>query len=146
MTKIVTLTGAKYSKKDIVALKLEKNSSVEFVRPYSTKKSIDFNWVSKKALLKMLETEEVLLTQYLNGEVYCYFRKQFTADYCVVVVDDFSLIQLKKAWDGDIVTVKVLNDKSVKSDRVDVFLEDSDFDIIFDVNLDDIHMLEAQIE
>ena len=144
MTKIIALNGDKYSKKDIVALKLAKNSSVEYVRPYSTKNDVDFNFATEDAMLKMFDEKTPLLFFHLNGEIFAYFKEQFVADYCVVIVDDFSLISLKNAWDGDFMSVKIVNEKSEKSERYGVY--DLDYDIVFDVDVDDIHMLEAQLE
>lgn len=144
MTKIIALNGDKHSKKDIVALKLAKNSSVEYVRPYSTKDNIEYNFATKDAMLKMFDEKAPLLFFHLDGELFAYFKEQFVADYCVVIVDDFSLISLKNAWNGDFMSVKVVNDKSEKSDRYCVY--DLDYDIVFDVDVDDIHMLEAKLE
>lgn len=146
MTKIIVLNGEKYTSKETIALRLVSNSDVEYVTPYSTVDNPQYNYMRKEDLLEMIKKDIPVMTIHLGGELFVYFRKQFTADYCVVIADDFALIELQNCWDGDIVTVRLVSDKSEKSERSNVYLYNHDFDIVFDVDHDDFHTLEAMIE
>lgn len=146
MTKIIVLNGEKNTKKETIALRLANNSDVEYVVPYSTKDNPHFNYMRREDLLGKIKKDDPIMTTHLNGEIYVYFEEQFTADYCVVIADDFALIELLNCWNGDVITVRLVSDKSEKSERSNVYLYNHDFDIVFDVNNDDFNTLEAMIE
>ena len=146
MTKIIVLNGEKYTDKISVALRLASNSDVEYSVPYSTKDDPNYEYMRKKELLELIKQDTPLMTTHLKGEIYVYLKSQFTADYCVVIADDYALIELQNTWKGDIITVRLISEKSEKSERSNVYLYNHDFDIVFDFDNDDFHMLEAMIE
>ena len=67
--KIITLTGAKNTNKELLAYKLSQNSDVGYIKPYTDRESPEdaeecdvnnYNYVSKDRLDEMIEEDEVL--------------------------------------------------------------------------------------
>lgn len=144
--KIIAINGAKNTKKEVMALRLANNSAVKYVRPYSTKKSIHFEWVKKDVLKDMMDKEEPLCKTIIKGEIYCFFKSQFKEDYNVVIVDDYALVDLMSNWDDEIITVRLKSKDSESSERFGSYLYDHEFDIVFNIDTDDYFELEAMIE
>ena len=144
--KIIAINGAKNTKKDVIALRLSNNSAVEYVRPYSSKKTAHFNWVEKDILKDMIDKEDVLCKTIIRGEIYVFFKFQFTEDYSVVIVDDYALVDLMSNWDDEIVTIRLKSKNAESSERFGSYLYDHEFDIVFNVDTDDYYDLEAMIE
>ena len=155
MKTIITLTGHKEVKKDYIANKLAENSDVGFVRPYTDidtpfleedGKQWEYNVVLPSVLDDMVSEEEVLCYGEINGQRYVFFQFQLVHDYNVLIVDDYYLYDLKNKWDGAIYSVKLVQKDQVESERVGVIYKDEDFDMVFDVDRDDIFELEARLE
>ena len=155
MKKIVTITGHKHTKKGIIATKLAQNSDVEYVRPYTARDlpkglphslEAEYNIVLPSVLDDMMKTEKVLSVTEINGHKYVYFEFQFVKPYSVVIADDYAVVSIKDNWEwGDVFTIRLVSDNEVQSDRVGEYLYKHEFDVVFDVDRDDIYELEHLI-
>ena len=154
MKKIVTLTGHKHTKKDIIAQRLAKNSDVKFVRPFTERgvkncsddDLVDYNVVLPSALDEMIDSEDVLTITKRGKYRYVFFKFQLTSTYNVLIVDDYQLKDIKDVWDDEIYTVKLTSKKEVESDYVGEYYFNDEFDEVFDVDVGDIDELEWRIE
>ena len=151
--KIVTITGHKHTKKDYVAMKLAENSDVEFIQPYvdvELPKGVEpdefdgYHIVLPAVMDDMIRDEEVISITEINGRRYVFFEFQITADYIVVIVDDFGLKAIKDKY-KNVFTVLLKSKNQEPSERVLEFLKPSDFDVVFDVDTEDISDLEDKI-
>ena len=155
MDKLITLTGHKNSKKDWVARKLVENSDIEWITPFTDKKKDigkdseecgGYHFISKERMDEKLREEEWISKITVNGNRYVYFKSQLTADYIVLIVDDYGLMELFESIPrNNLYTVKVKSKDQIESDRVDSYLFDHEFDMTFDVDNGDINELEAHI-
>lgn len=152
--KIITLTGHKHTKKDIVAEKLAKNSDVAFIKPYTDKEKKSYildeyvggyHHMSKEELDYMIRNEEVLCKTKIGDARYVFFKSQLTAPYNVLIVDDYAVVEIKDNWKGSIYTIRLVSDNEEESDRVGEYLYKHEFDLIFDYYKDDFDELEAKI-
>lgn len=153
--KIVTLTGNKNTKKDYVASKLSENSDVHFIKPYTdaplpigepSEKYGGYQFISKEELDWVIENEEVISLRKINGHRYVYTESQLQAGYNILVVDDYMLLDVRENYPiRDIYSIKLRSKNEKKSDRVDSYLFDHEFDEVFDVDSDDFDELEARI-
>ena len=153
LNKVITLTGHKNCGKYNVAMDLAENSDVAFIKPYTDREIPlddipeeygDFHYVSKDTLDLMIEDDEVLSSTMIDGNRYVFFKFQLTAQYNVLIADDYGVVDIKSNW-GDVYSVKVYSDKQIDSDRVGVYLYDHEFDEIFHYGLDDVDELEWRI-
>lgn len=140
MKKIITLTGAKNSPVDTVALKLSRNENVDYILPYTDNVHADYDMgyhiVSKASLENMIETDYVLQVTRLNGHTYAHFKFQLVNDYNILIVDDYGLQQVEKNWNGKLSAVYVTGGET--SDRVGVMFgqEYYNYIIVKDTDLD----------
>ena len=150
--KIIALTGAKNSRKDVVARRLATNSDVVYVRPYTDRdvpvnaedwELDDYTHMNEKQLSYKMERDEVLSVAHVGNHRYVFFMSQFNADFCVLILDDVGIFNLKKNWKGEIVTVKVHSDIEEPSDRC--LMKDEEFDFVFNIDHDDFDDLEDRI-
>ena len=153
--KVVSITGHKNTKKVWLAEKLAENSDVEYVTPYvgvklpqkmTPEEFGHYHVVLPTVLEDMERDEEVLYSVRLNGRKYVYFKFQMTADYNVVILDDYGVLSFRERWDGDLYSIFVIGKTFEPSKRVEEFLTRHEFDEIFNVETDDINELEARIE
>lgn len=152
--KIIVLNGRKNTGKDYIAKKLAKNTDVDYILPYTDRKSFKnvypeftggYHYIESKVLSEKMEKDTVLVETVINRVKFVFFESQLTSAYNVLILDDESLKQLKKNWKGDLTTVRVVSDKSKESERFDVSLNDSYFHIIYNKDYDDFDELEAMI-
>lgn len=153
MNKIVTITGHKNCKKELVVDDLIKNDGVGYIKPYTDweiapnldESYIDmYNHVSSERLDKMIEKQDVLYSTTINGHRFFIFGIQMKNKVNVLYADDYGVIQIKDNWDN-VFTVRIVSDKEIKSDRVGEYLFDHEFDCIFDYDKDNIEDLEEMI-
>ena len=149
--KIVALTGVGTGV-TFTAEKLAENSDVSYLKPYTDKEKLSsaeliqgYNKVSKDELDLMIQTEEVLCQTLVNGHRWVYFKSQLESAYNILITDDYSLVDLRGNWDGELYTVKVATPENLKSDRIGVYLYNHEFDEVFDYKTDDFDELGARI-
>jgi len=155
MDRLITLTGHKHTKKDWIARKLAQNSDIEWITPFTDKKKDigksseecgGFHFISKERMDEMLKKEECICKVVINDNRYVYFKSQLTSDFIVLIVDDYGLTQLFESVGKDkLYTVKLKSKDQIKSDRVDSYLFDHEFDVVFDVDYDGVDELESHI-
>ena len=154
MKKIVAIVGHKHTKKDWLGYKLAENSDVNYIRPYvglDLPKGVepeefgDYHIVLPQVLDDMVRSEEVLYSVEIEGRDYVYFKFQMNAPYNVLITDDYGVIALQDSWDGELYTIFVTSKNQKPSKRVGEYLTPSEFDEVFDVDVDDIDELEARI-
>lgn len=149
MKKIITITGAKQTGKMELASKLSGNSDCVWVKPYTNSPNAYpdcYNVVNKETLSAMIDEEKPIFTTLIKGYRYVVFPSQLLAEYNVLIVDDYALIDVKDAWKNIIVTIKVHSEKEQKSERSGVYLYDHEFDIVFNTDTGNVYELEAEIE
>lgn len=151
--KIIAIHGAKNSKKDLLAFKLANNSDCVWVKPYTDMQNPpnledyeqdDLIHLNEKKLSAKMEREIPLCVTEVNGHRYVFFENQFTSGYCVIIGDDRVIQYLKNDWKGDLVTVKCHSKTEEYSERN--LLDDDDFDIVFNYDVDDYDYFEAMIQ
>ena len=154
MKKIITITGHKHTKKNDLARKLAKNSEVIWVQPYTDRpipkseipeKYGEYHFTTKEELDYLIKNNDVLSVTTINNHRYVFFNFQITANYNVLIVDDYGVVDIKTRWKGKIYTIRVVSDNEEQSDRVGEFLYKHEFDTVFDVDKDDYDELEALI-
>ena len=146
--KIITISGAKNTKKDELAQKLAQNSAVVYVKPYTDAPEGVYEWemdehihLNPKQLDAKLNRENALTMTNVNSHRYVFFENQLNADYCILILDDTGLINLKRYWEGEMVTIRVHSKDEKYSERN--VLDDDYFDVVFDVDYDDYDVLEG---
>ena len=149
--KIITLTGGKNTKKEVLAYRLAKNSDVSYIKPYTDREVSDdvdeselngYNYVSKDTLDTMIEEDEVLCSRTINGNRYVFFKSQLIHDYNVMIVDDYALVDLQSNWKEDLYSIKVKSNNEKASNRIDTYLYDHEFDKVYNIDTDDFDALE----
>ena len=149
--KLILISGARGSKKDLLASRLAGNSDCIWIKPYSNRKvpvnadPVDDRFIklNDKQLNRKLEKEVPIAETIINGNRYIFFENQLRADYCVIIGDDRVIFNLKNNWDGDIVTVKCHSRDEQSSPRF--LLDDTEFDIVYNYDEDDYDTFEAMI-
>ena len=150
--KLIVISGAKHSKKSLVAFRLAQNSDCIWIKPYSDMdvpangEPVEdrFIHLNSKQLDDKMEREVPLASVEVNGNRYVFFENQLKAEYVVMVGDDRIVAYLKGNYGGDLVTVRCHSRVEEYSDR-DI-LSDREFDIVFDYDSDDFDTLVAEIE
>lgn len=147
MYKIITLTGEINSGKYNVALDLAKNSNVSFIHPFTDNESAfeEYHIVSKDALDIMIEEEEVLTETIVKGYRYVFFKSQLVTGYNVLIVDDYSLVNLREHWKGKLYSIKVISEHQRESTRIGVYLYNHEFNEVYNYGKDDFDELEWRI-
>lgn len=150
--RLVTISGAKNTKKDFVAFKLAQNSDCVWVHPYTDfehpiniedNERDDYAHLSKEKLTRKMEREVPLAVSEVNGHRYVFFENQMTAGFCVIIADDRIVSYLKNNWGGELITIKCHSKNESYSERN--LLKDDDFDIVFDVDTGDYDELEELV-
>ena len=149
--KIVSLTGVGTGV-NYVAEKLAENSDVVYLKPYTDKPKLssaenlmDYHQISKDEMDIMIQNESVLCMTKINGHRWVYFEFQLKEAYNILITDDYSLVDLRDNYGGDLYTVKVATEENLKSKRIGVYLYNHEFDEVFDYKTDDIDELGARI-
>lgn len=151
--KIIAISGGIDTCKDKLAYRLAENSDVVYIKPYTDREvpinlevyeQDDLIHLSSEKLSRKMEREIPLTMETVNGNRYVFFKNQCTADFCVMILDDAGIFNLKKNWSGEIITVRVHSKNERSSSRV--LMKDSEYDFVFDWDKDDYHDLETAIE
>ena len=149
MKNIITITGAKHTGKMVLASKLSENSDCIWVKPYTDNQRAYpdcYHPLIKEDLDKMIEDEKPVFTTIIRGFRYVVFPSQLNAEYNILIVDDYALIDVKEAWNEHIITIKVHSDREEPSLRSGVYLFDHEFDEVYNVDTDDFDELVWRIE
>ena len=151
MNNIISLTGAKHSGQLRLAFRLEENSAVGFVRPYTDRPynsvwSDCYNFVSNEVLDTMIEEKEVLYKTIIHGHRYVFFKEQLTETYNILILDDYGVAELSTKYSNDLYSIKVVSEDEKDSSRVGVYLYNHEFDKVFDYDKDSVEELEWEIE
>lgn len=160
MKTIVTITGHKYTKKDFVAKRLGSKKNAQFIYPYcetelppsaiamgnGLSEILMLNYVLPSELDEMIERENVLSVTVINGKRYVFFEFQMTADYNVLIADDYAVNDIMSNWVGNIVTIRLESAKEEESDRVGEYFFKEEFDVLFNVDGDDFAKLEVLVD
>lgn len=142
--RLVTISGAKNTPKELVALELSKNSDCIWVNPYTDfddPVNIEdmyqdgYTHLSSEKLSRKMEREIPLVETEVNGHRYVFFENQMKSSFCVIIADDRIVSYLRNNWDGELVTVKLHCSKEKYSDRC--LLSDDEFDIVFNTDTGD---------
>lgn len=151
MVKIISLTGHKNTKKHMIAEDLSKNESVEYVTPYCDRE-LPFDVTSEmlgnehyilpSRMDEMIENEKVISLVFINDHRYVFFGFQFKNPISVVIADDYQVLHFKDQWEGELFCVKCTSKYEEDSHRVGECLSDDEFNLVFDVENDDINQLE----
>jgi hypothetical protein len=81
----------------------------------------------------------------VNNHRWVYFKFQLEEAYNILITDDYSVVDLWDRWDGELYNIKVVTPENLKSNRIDVYLYDHEFDEVFDYKTDDFDELGARI-
>ena len=150
--KIIAINGAKNSKKDYVASKLACNSDCIWVKPYTDQENPvnleeyemdDYIHLNESKLTHKMNREIPLCETVINGHRWVFFETQFRAGFCVLLADDRIITYLKNNWDGELLTIKCHAKGESYSERC--LLPDEEYDMIFDVDNDEIDLLEELV-
>lgn len=143
--KLVTITGRPNTGKDLVAMRLDENSDVRYIKPY-TDKELPINsetyehdgliHLSKKQLDDKLNREVPLLIREINGSRYVFFENQLNADYIVLIVDEDSLDHLRRKFQDKLFRIYVTKSTCSRSEK---------YDVVFNPDTDDIDFLEVKL-
>lgn len=148
--KLILISGAKNSKKDLLAHRLANNSDCIWIKPYSDR-SVPVNADPDDRFIKLNDIQledkmmkEIPLTEtVVSGNRYVFFENQLKGDYCVIVGDDRIVFNLLNNYSGDIVTIKCHSNSEKPSSRF--LMPDEEFDFVFNYDTDDYDTLEAMI-
>ena len=148
--RIIALNGAKNTRKEWVARKLESNSDCIWIHPWTDKPSpwrdyeddemmhIDYANLDYK-----IEHDNPIAITEINNYRYVWFEYQLIAGYCILIADDNVIKYLKENWTDELITVKIHSNDEIYSARSQ--LKDDEFDIVFNVDNDDIEELEELV-
>lgn len=148
--KLILISGARNSKKDLLAHRLASNSDCIWIKPYSDKTvpvnaDPDDRFIRlNQAQLNVKMMREVPLAEtVIAGNRYVFFENQLKGDYCVIVGDDRIVFHLMNNYEGDMVSIKCHSNSEKNSSRF--LIEDDEFDFVFNYDIDDYDTLEAMI-
>ena len=140
--KLIVISGARNSKKSLLAQRLSDRLDCLWIKPYSNRKvpinaepQTDFIVLNDRQLNDKLEREESLAETIANGNRYIYFKNQLKGDYTVITGDDSIILSATHNWDGDIATV-ICHSKDEKP-SVRSLMGDDEFDYTFNYESDD---------
>lgn len=148
--RLVIVSGGKYTKKDVVASRLAKNSDCIWIKPYTDKpngyveyEEDDYIHLNEKKLSAKMGREVPLVSIEINGHRYVFFENQLVAGFCVLIGDDSVVSYFKNNWEGELVTIKCHSKNEKYSQRN--ILGDDEFDIVFDTDTGDYEELEELV-
>lgn len=148
--KLICITGAKNSKKHLLAMSLANNSDCIWIKPYTDKKfsrdnPLDDMYIpmNSQQLTHKMEREVPLVVVELEEVRYVFFENQLNADFVVLIGDDRVASYLRNEWDGELITVKCHSDSEEFSERNKML--DKEFDIVFNYDNDDVDDLILEI-
>ena len=144
--KLIVISGARNSKKDLLAMRLSSSLDCVWIKPYSNRKVpinsdpvTDFIPLNDNQLNDKLEREESLAETIAKGNRYIYFINQLKGDYSIITGDDSIMLSATHNWNGDIITIKCHSDKEMPSVRC--LMSDNEFDVTFHYEDDDFEEL-----
>ena len=144
--KLIVISGARNSKKDLLAMRLSSSLDCVWIKPYSNRKVpinsdpvTDFIPLNDNQLNDKLEREESLAETIAKGNRYIYFINQLKGDYSIITGDDSIMLSATHNWNGDITTIKCHSDKEMPSVRC--LMSDNEFDVTFHYEDDDFEEL-----
>lgn len=145
--RLIALNGAKNTRKEWVARRLSNNSDCIWIQPFTDKPSPyreyeddELMHLNEPILSAKMDDENILAVTELNGYKYVWFENQLRAGYCVIIADDDVIAYLQNNWEGDLMTVRIHSNDEIYSARS--ILKDDEFDIVFNVDTDEIDKLE----
>ena len=148
--RLIALNGAKNSRKEWVARKLADNSDCIWIKPYTDRPRLAVDYdddemihLNYPKLSYKLQREEPLAVSVVNDHRYVFFMHQLRAGYCVLIADDRVIEYLKNNWDDELITVKIHSNDEEESYRFRLI--DDEYDIVFNVDNDDIDELEELV-
>lgn len=143
--RLIILNGAKNCGKEIVARSLAKNSDCKFIRPYTDHTGVDDEYIrlNESKLSAKMERENPLYETVIDGYRWVFFENQLNAGYVVLIGDDRLISYFRKNWSGELITVRVHSNSEEPSNRSN--LSDDNFDIVFNVDSDDMDELEELV-
>lgn len=148
--RLIALNGAKNSRKEWVAQKLSSNSDCIWIKPYTDKprpymdyEDDDMIHLNNPKLSYKMEREVPLAVTEVGNYRYVFFENQLKAGYCILIADDNVIEYLKMNWDGELITVRIHSNDEIYSERS--LLKDDEFDIVFNVDNDEIDELEELV-
>ena len=148
--RLIIVSGARYTKKEIVASRLAKNSDCIWIKPYTDKpnglveyEQDDYIHMNEKQLTHKMGREVPLAVVEVNDHRYVFFENQLRASYCVLIGDDSLVSYFKNNWDGDLLTIRCHSKDEKYSERN--ILGDDEFDIVFDTDGGDYDELEELV-
>ena len=148
--KLIVISGAKNSKKDLLAHRLASNSDCIWIKPYSDRTmpinadpTDSFIRLNTRQLNDKMMREVPLAETVVKGNRYVFFENQLKGAYCVIVGDDRIVFNLKNNYESELVTIRCHSDTEKSSPRF--LLGDEEFDYVFNYDHDDYDTLEALI-
>ena len=151
--KIITITGHKNCRKEFLVADLSKEDGVQYVKPYTNREVLPYLDETYKDMWNCIPTDElsdkamfekVLAKTEINGHLYMFFDSQMTAPVNIVFADDYAVASIKENWDN-VVTVRVVADDEIQSDRVGEYLYQHEFDYVFDYDKDNYQELKEKL-
>ena len=148
--RLIIISGAKYTNKELVASRLAKNSDCIWIKPYTDRPSghveyeqDDYFHLDESKLSAKMERDKPLAVVELNNHRYVFFENQLHANYCILIGDDSLVSYFKNNWEGDLLTVKCHSKNEKYSQRN--ILGDDEFDVIFNTDDGDYDELEELV-
>ena len=148
--RLIALNGAKNTRKEWVASRLSDNSACIWIQPYTDRPSPHRDYeddelihLDESKLSAKMERDTPLAITEVNSHRYVWFENQLKAGYCIIIADDDVIAYLDNKWDGELITVRIHSNDEIYSARS--LLKDDDFDIVFNVDNDDIEELEELV-
>ena len=152
MDLLIIISGAKNSKKNLLAMDLASNSDCRWIKPYTDREVPvnQENWemdeyvhLTSDLLDKKIVDETVMASIIVDGDRWVFFESQFDSAFGVIIGDDSVVSQFRENWNGELFTIKCHSKDEKYSERS--LLKDSEFDAVFCYGRDDYDDLEAKI-
>ena len=144
--KLIIISGAKNSKKDLLAMILSNRSDCIWIKPYSNRKDPvnadphnDYISLNDRQLNDKIAKEVPLAETIINSNRFVFFENQLKKDYTIIIGDDNIVFGAKNNWKGEIITVRCHSKHEVESPRF--LFKDDEFDYVFNYGDDDIDEL-----
>lgn len=141
--KLIVISGAKNSKKDLLAMSLANNPDVVWIKPYSNRKipvnadpHDDFIALNDRQLNVKLSREVPLAETIVKGNRYIFFENQLKGEYAIIVGDDKVVYNIENNWDGDVISIRCHSRLEKSSSRF--LMADEEFDYVFNWENDDL--------
>ena len=148
--KLIVISGAKNSKKDLLAMSLANNPDVVWIKPYSNRKipinadpHDDFIALNDSQLNVKLSREVPLAETIVKGNRYIFFENQLKGEYVLIIGDDRIAYNIENNWDGEVISIRCHSDDERSSSRF--LMADEEFDYVFNYGTDDLDEFKEMI-